>query len=206
MPNARRRRIASTKPAPLVSESGIRVRSEDRDTDPAIPARAELTTHQWEDLDRTLFLHTTRLEASVRGGTGARVADAVDAIVGDLDLLGVALVDLRGTASDSPAMDRVGAWWPCVERIYRWAIELAETVEDAAASHGEDFELFAPSVGSIASYSRLLFYALIDSLVRDATIALRAVGCAGPVSSLQRVQERALSLFWTLEVAAAGAI
>ena len=205
MPNARRRPFASPKHAPLARESGIQLR-EDRDTDPSIPARAELTDHQWEDLDRTLFFHTTRLEACVRGGTDARVASAVDAIVGDLDLLGVALIDLRGTAKEPPAMDRVAAWWPCVERIYRWAIELAETVEDALGSYGHDFDTFAPSIGSIAAYSRLFFYALVDSLVRDATLALRAVDCDGTVHSLKRVQERALSLFWTLEVAAAGAI
>jgi hypothetical protein len=168
--------------------------SEDRDTEPAPPPAFHEVGSIWGDFDRTLTVGTLRLEDALHDCTSPIAANHVRQVLDDADALADALFTLW-----SQARTQHPAWAKNLPRVYRWATEVVEQLEEAlVAGSNEDDEILR-AFRLLGSYSSLFVNGLIEPALREA-ISLSVDD--EETERLRAVSERAGLLDWTITCAA----
>jgi hypothetical protein len=97
-----------------------------RDTEPAPPPTFEPNGSIWSDFDRELTMSTLRLEDALHDCTSERAGAHVLLVMADAEALADALFALWSqTRAARPA------WAKAVSRVYRWACDVVDQLEEA---------------------------------------------------------------------------
>jgi hypothetical protein len=137
-----------------------------------------------------------RLEDALQSCSSACGAAHVRGVVSDADALADALFALWSQAKGTRP-----AWAPCIARVYHWAREVVEALEEAV-SLGPESEI-ACSFSFLASYSFLYVRALIEISLRDAILGAERAHDDEEAERLRSVSEMVGRLNWTITRAAA---
>jgi hypothetical protein len=172
-------------------------RGEDRDTEPAPPPVFDQTGSVWSDLDRELTMCTLRLEDALHDCTSLIGAAHVRLVLEDADALADSLFALW-----SQTREKRPSWSAAVTRVYRWARDVVEQLEEALVVGPNDDREIKASFHLLASYSSLFVQGLIEPALRAAVAHADHAEHADEAERLRVVSERIGLLDWTVTCAA----
>jgi hypothetical protein len=173
----------------------------DRDTEPAPPPVFDQTGSVWGDFDRELTMSTLRLEDALHDCTSLVGAAHVRLVLEDADALADSLFALWSqTRAKRPF------WAASITRVYRWARDVVEQLEEALVVGPDDDREIKASFALLASYSSLFVRGLIEPSLRSAIAHAEHGGeseAEGEAERLRVVSECIGLLDWTISCAAA---
>jgi hypothetical protein len=172
--------------------------SEDRDTEPAPPPSFGEAGTVWSDFDRSLIMSTLRLEDALHDCTCVEAAVHVRQVLRDADALADALFVLwsQARASQPP-------WARCLPRVYRWASEVVEQLEEALVVGRHDELDIQRAFRLLGSYSSLFIQGLIEPVLREAVSEATHTRQDDEAKRLRAVSEHVALLDWTITCASA---